>query len=227
MTWLPRGTMAWSVPLWDERTQFLTKWEVQRPEGEGCAGAGWAFLRKSIFIPGTSPMVQWLRLHASTARGMGSIPGWGSKIPRLGMAQSGSLSGTQCVLYLHIWVLLMRKFFISSCTSGSWSRAQACTSPAWGAFSLAGCCFCSRFLTCFQAVSSEHSLLSSSILYSARTWPGLASPYPAPWALTSARGYAQSGSTESHAGSTWRKVRDVGKDWRQKEKEVAEDEMVR
>ena len=26
-------------------------------------------------------MVQWLRLRASTARGMGSIPGQGSKIP--------------------------------------------------------------------------------------------------------------------------------------------------
>ena len=26
-------------------------------------------------------MVQWLRLHASTAAGMGLIPGWGIKIP--------------------------------------------------------------------------------------------------------------------------------------------------
>ena len=26
-------------------------------------------------------MVQWLRLHASTAVDMGSIPGWGTKIP--------------------------------------------------------------------------------------------------------------------------------------------------
>ena len=26
-------------------------------------------------------MVQWLRLHASTAGGTGSIPGWGTKIP--------------------------------------------------------------------------------------------------------------------------------------------------
>ena len=29
---------------------------------------------------GTSLVVQWLRLCASTARGMGSIPGWGTKI---------------------------------------------------------------------------------------------------------------------------------------------------
>ena len=28
----------------------------------------------------TSLMVQWLRLSASTAGGMGSIPGWGTKI---------------------------------------------------------------------------------------------------------------------------------------------------
>ena len=30
---------------------------------------------------GTSLAVQWLRLHASTAEGMGSIPGQGTKIP--------------------------------------------------------------------------------------------------------------------------------------------------
>ena len=31
--------------------------------------------------PGTSLVVQWLRLHASSAGGAGSIPGWGTKIP--------------------------------------------------------------------------------------------------------------------------------------------------
>ena len=30
---------------------------------------------------GTSLMVQWLQLHAPNAGGMGSIPGWGTKIP--------------------------------------------------------------------------------------------------------------------------------------------------
>ena len=30
---------------------------------------------------GASLVVQWLRLCASTAGGMGSIPGWGTKIP--------------------------------------------------------------------------------------------------------------------------------------------------
>ena len=30
---------------------------------------------------GTSPEVQWLRLHTSTARGVASIPGRGTKIP--------------------------------------------------------------------------------------------------------------------------------------------------
>ena len=29
----------------------------------------------------TSLAVQWLRLHASSARGMGLIPGWGTKTP--------------------------------------------------------------------------------------------------------------------------------------------------
>ena len=32
-------------------------------------------------IAGTSQVVQWLRLHASTAGSTGSIPGWGTKIP--------------------------------------------------------------------------------------------------------------------------------------------------
>ena len=32
-------------------------------------------------MDGTSLVVQWLRLSASTAEGMGSIPGWGTKIP--------------------------------------------------------------------------------------------------------------------------------------------------
>ena len=36
-------------------------------------------IRKTL--PGTSLAVQWLRLCASTAGGMGSIPGWGTKIP--------------------------------------------------------------------------------------------------------------------------------------------------
>ena len=31
--------------------------------------------------PGTSLAVQWLRHHASTAGGMGLIPGWGTRIP--------------------------------------------------------------------------------------------------------------------------------------------------
>ena len=30
---------------------------------------------------GTSLVVQWLKLQASSAGGVGSIPGWGSKIP--------------------------------------------------------------------------------------------------------------------------------------------------
>ena len=38
----------------------------------------------SLKLPllGTFLVVQWLRLHASTAGGMGSIPGWGTKIPQ-------------------------------------------------------------------------------------------------------------------------------------------------
>ena len=32
---------------------------------------------------GTSLMVQWLRLHAPTAGGTGSNPGWGTKISHM------------------------------------------------------------------------------------------------------------------------------------------------
>ena len=30
---------------------------------------------------GTSLVIQWFRLHASNAGGVGSIPGWGTNIP--------------------------------------------------------------------------------------------------------------------------------------------------
>ena len=36
---------------------------------------------KQKLLGGTSLAVQWLRLCVSTAGGMGSIPGWGPKIP--------------------------------------------------------------------------------------------------------------------------------------------------
>ena len=34
-------------------------------------------------VDGTCQVVQWLRLHASTDRGSGSIPGWGTKFPQI------------------------------------------------------------------------------------------------------------------------------------------------
>ena len=33
-------------------------------------------------VQGTSLVVQWLRLHTPSAGGVGSIPGWGTKMPR-------------------------------------------------------------------------------------------------------------------------------------------------
>ena len=35
----------------------------------------------TLDVDGTSLVIQWLRLYASTAGGMGLIPGWGTKIP--------------------------------------------------------------------------------------------------------------------------------------------------
>ena len=37
--------------------------------------------RTKTAVPGSSLVVQWLRLHPSIAAGTGSIPGWGTKIP--------------------------------------------------------------------------------------------------------------------------------------------------
>ena len=37
--------------------------------------------RQEVQDSGTSLAVQWLRLCASNAKGVGSIPGWGTKIP--------------------------------------------------------------------------------------------------------------------------------------------------
>ena len=51
---------------------------------------------------GTSLVVQWLRLHASTAGGGGSIPGQGTKIPHaLGHGQKKKKKGGKYI-YLEI-----------------------------------------------------------------------------------------------------------------------------
>ena len=49
-------------------------------------------IQKSLRISGPSPVVQWLGLQASTAGGMDSIPGQGTKIPHAaGAAKKKSL----------------------------------------------------------------------------------------------------------------------------------------
>ena len=67
---------------------------------------------------GTSLVVQWLRLHASTSRGPGSIPGWGtgSHTPQLRvlmLQQLRILSATTETLpsqiYTHIYIYLSIK----------------------------------------------------------------------------------------------------------------------
>ena len=49
---------------------------------------------------GNSPAVQWLGLGAFTARGVGSIPGWGTKIPQA--MQCGQKTKTKNRLSLKI-----------------------------------------------------------------------------------------------------------------------------
>ena len=44
-------------------------------------------------------MVQWLRLHASNARGMGSVPGQGTKIPHaMHRSQENNFFNSTCIL---------------------------------------------------------------------------------------------------------------------------------
>ena len=53
--------------------------------GKGCWKALFKFLISFLkFLEGlgNSLAVQWLGLHALTAKGPGSIPGWGMKIPQ-------------------------------------------------------------------------------------------------------------------------------------------------
>ena len=65
---------------------------------------------------GTSLVVQWLRLHASTARGPGSIPGWGtgSHMPQLRVLMlqqklkilSATTETLRSQIYTHIYIYL-------------------------------------------------------------------------------------------------------------------------
>ena len=54
---------------------------------------GFSVWPKAETVVMTSLAVQWLRLHASTARGTGSIPGWGTKITQA--AQHGQKQKTK------------------------------------------------------------------------------------------------------------------------------------
>ena len=65
---------------------------TQPSQEVGCLGRVWCFMTSVLywkgeethittFWTGTSQVVQWLRHLASTAGGMGSIPGWGTEIP--------------------------------------------------------------------------------------------------------------------------------------------------
>ena len=52
---------------------------------------------------GTSLVVQWLRLHASNARVMGSIPGLGTKIPRCGEAEKAKANKQTKICWILVW----------------------------------------------------------------------------------------------------------------------------
>ena len=60
----------------------------------------------TIFL-GTSLTIQWLRLCASNAGGVGSIPGWGAKILH-------AMQGDQKKKYLHCFLFIFFQFAKSS-----------------------------------------------------------------------------------------------------------------
>ena len=66
--WKIFSLLNWSILNWDIQAAFL--WSLGKQILSG--------LKYNWF--GTPLAVQWLRHHASTAGGTGSIPGWGTKI---------------------------------------------------------------------------------------------------------------------------------------------------
>ena len=80
----------YKAPWWELGMQ---RWTVHSLSGLWCVGAlrgclkvYWQKVMGDMGVnrlsSGTSLVVQWLRRCATTAGGMGSIPGWGTKFPR-------------------------------------------------------------------------------------------------------------------------------------------------
>ena len=65
-----------------------------------CSGAV-VLLHRSLFI-GASLAVQWLRLHASTAVGTGSIPVRGTKVTRGAAKQTTTTKKNRCLFIKHV-----------------------------------------------------------------------------------------------------------------------------
>ena len=64
-----------------------------------CLPTSLFFLKLS---PGTSPVLQWLRLHAPNAGGPGSIPGQGTKIPHAATKILRATTKTRCIMYRNV-----------------------------------------------------------------------------------------------------------------------------
>ena len=52
-------------------------------------------------------MVQWLRLHTSTAGGTGSIPGWGTKIPHAERCSQNKIKFTLSCITISMYKMSM------------------------------------------------------------------------------------------------------------------------
>ena len=81
----------------------------------GCLGRVWRFMTSVLywkgeethvttFWTGTSQVIQWLRHLASTAGGMGSIPGWGTEIPHAVSCGQKSLDSLKMALKEKVWI---------------------------------------------------------------------------------------------------------------------------
>jgi len=94
-------------------------WKISIPYGQFCCESRTSLKKYNLLkiYQGTSLVVQWLRLCASIARGRGSIPGQGTKIPH----------GIQCgqkvkkvILKYEEWFLYDKNSWVS-CLSGPFS----------------------------------------------------------------------------------------------------------
>ena len=126
---LPRAPEEWSQGLCDESLASLKQGSLKKERGKGRQHCSLKDVQN-----GTSLAVQWLRLCASNAGDMGSIPGWGTKIPH---AAQGSQSEKKKKVQENqrMWASGESNLKTSSSNSCHCTVVQSCSTlwPPWTA----------------------------------------------------------------------------------------------